>query len=315
MVSASLAGSDKFDALPSDQTRLFYILLLTNADAEGRVEAHAGRLRAQCFPLRDDVTKSDVEQHLVALAHTGLVNLYTVDGKRYLEVADFHRHNTIYRYTEADAKKPRGLPSNKQVGDPRGEANSTLPAPSEGSPANAATGNPTTGTQSEKKPHKVTKSELRKVEGKGKSEEQHQPQGTTVVSSSRQPAGGTPIPDADDFREAPDPMRPLRELPKRDKEAAIRLEQVATGKKRWTTAQKAEASAVLLEDRERAMNALNRTFDLLDGLEYPFAFFKKALEQPAIATVQLPDKGTDDFERMIAAAMEGDLDAVQKFSN
>jgi len=110
-------------------------------------------------------------------------------------------------------------------------------------------------------------------------------------------------------------MQPLRELPKRDKPAAIRLEQVAAGKKRWTTAQKAEASAALLEDRERAMNALNRTFDLLDGLEYPFAFFKKALEKPAIATTPLPAKGSTEFDAMIRAAMEGDVDEVKRLSN
>jgi len=121
MIANTLGRSDKFNALPSNRARLLYVLALTHADAEGRIEAHPSLLKADCFPLDYGVTPEHIWSDLVAIATVGLIRLYEVDGKRYAEFDKFHEHNTISRHKEGDDK-----------GKPNKEAWSKLPPPTQG---------------------------------------------------------------------------------------------------------------------------------------------------------------------------------------
>lgn len=70
----------------------FYRRLHSVVDDFGRYSAHPSLLRAACYPLRlNDVSDQDVGKWLAVCATKGLVRVYQVDGKRYLEVTKFEQ--------------------------------------------------------------------------------------------------------------------------------------------------------------------------------------------------------------------------------
>jgi len=74
------------------EEEVFYRRLLSYVDDYGRCEAHAALLRAALYPLKlDQVREANVERLLAAVERARLVRLYTVSGKRYLEVSDFRQ--------------------------------------------------------------------------------------------------------------------------------------------------------------------------------------------------------------------------------
>lgn len=114
-ISNSISSSKKFARLTSDRHRLAYLMLVPHVDAEGRHDADTRILAGQVYTLLD-LTQADIEAALKDMHHVGLIHLYSVDGERYLEVVNFHAHNTVRRGKD-------GLPSH--------EAASTIPAPSD----------------------------------------------------------------------------------------------------------------------------------------------------------------------------------------
>lgn len=71
----------------------FYTLLFERlwmiADREGRLEDRPLRIKAQAFPYRDGL---DVEPMLAWLAKEGFIVRYEIDGKRYIQVLEFKKH-------------------------------------------------------------------------------------------------------------------------------------------------------------------------------------------------------------------------------
>jgi hypothetical protein len=72
-------------------TRLFFIGLWTQADREGRMHDRPRRLRAALVPYDD----CDVTGMLDALAESGHIMRYEVDGERYIQVLNFTRHQHV----------------------------------------------------------------------------------------------------------------------------------------------------------------------------------------------------------------------------
>ncbi len=74
------------------QAELFYRRLMSVVDDFGRFSAHPSLLRAACYPLRIDVVReADITRWLAEVQSAGLIALYAVDGKRYLEMTDFRQ--------------------------------------------------------------------------------------------------------------------------------------------------------------------------------------------------------------------------------
>lgn len=68
----------------------FYRRLHSVVDDFGRFHANLSLLRAACYPLRlNDVSDQDVGKWLSVCESKGLVRVYEVDGKRFLEVEKF----------------------------------------------------------------------------------------------------------------------------------------------------------------------------------------------------------------------------------
>jgi hypothetical protein len=94
---------DRFIDLSSDTARLFFIGLLNHVDDEGRAPYSPREIRREIFPDRVDL---DVAPLLDELAHIGLAILYSVDGKRYLAIRNFGKHQRIDRKTLSKIPAP-----------------------------------------------------------------------------------------------------------------------------------------------------------------------------------------------------------------
>jgi len=99
---------------------VFYRRLLSVVDDYGRHEAGIQLLRSKCYPLQtDDVRVADITRWMAACQKAGLIALYEVAGKRYLEVAKFGQQ----RRTESKFPPPPDIdincyqaPANEHLG-------------------------------------------------------------------------------------------------------------------------------------------------------------------------------------------------------
>lgn len=98
----------------SMEARLLFIGLWTLADREGRLDDRPKQIKMEIFPA-DSV---DCDALLDGLAATNMVARYEVDGKRYLQVVNFAKHQNPHR-----DEKPSTIP------DACGQLTCKLPAP------------------------------------------------------------------------------------------------------------------------------------------------------------------------------------------
>ena len=83
--------SERVDML-TPQGELFYRRLMSVVDDFGRFDGRPQMLRVSCFPLRvDRVREADISRWLDELQTAGLIALYAVNGKPYLEMHDFRQ--------------------------------------------------------------------------------------------------------------------------------------------------------------------------------------------------------------------------------
>lgn len=93
------------EELTRDQ-RLFYIGLWNEADDEGRFMAHPRRLLGAIFPYDRDLTDEFIEDSLSALARTGRLVRYEVDGEPYGQLTKFRHHQRINRPSPSKLPSP-----------------------------------------------------------------------------------------------------------------------------------------------------------------------------------------------------------------
>ena len=74
----------------SPYTRLLFAGLWCMADREGRLEDRPKRIKVGALPY-DDV---DIDALLQELHNTGMIQRYEVDGKRYIQITNFAKHQT-----------------------------------------------------------------------------------------------------------------------------------------------------------------------------------------------------------------------------
>lgn len=98
--------SERIESFSSDTVRLLFIGLWTYVDDYGRGRDDARLVKAELFPLREDMTTGAVEKILVELADHGVVFRYQVSGKRYLHVTNWAEHQRVSRPTESRFPNP-----------------------------------------------------------------------------------------------------------------------------------------------------------------------------------------------------------------
>lgn len=91
----SICTSPNIDALSID-AEVFFYRLMVQCDDFGRMDARLPVLRSRCYPLRlDSFTDAIIGNLLNELVHNGLVTVYEVAGRPYLEMVTWHKHQQV----------------------------------------------------------------------------------------------------------------------------------------------------------------------------------------------------------------------------
>lgn len=93
IIKESICTSDQIDKLSSFAEITFYRLIV-NADDFGRMDGRPAVIRSRLFPLKD-VRNSQIEDALQELASVELVSTYVVDGKPFVRLPGWDRHQQI----------------------------------------------------------------------------------------------------------------------------------------------------------------------------------------------------------------------------
>ena len=106
-----ICGSQTLADLTAEEEVFFYRLLV-QCDDFGRYDARPPILRARCFALQlDRVSEQDISLWLASLERAGLVTVYEVEERRYLQVATWSK----YQRTRSSESR---YPAPPATGDP-----------------------------------------------------------------------------------------------------------------------------------------------------------------------------------------------------
>ena len=94
IIKESCCISETLNRLTDFEER-FWWRLTVNCDDYGRFDARPAVLKSRLFPLSESKTMKDMTRALNSLASVGLVDLYTVDGKPFLQVVTWEKHQRI----------------------------------------------------------------------------------------------------------------------------------------------------------------------------------------------------------------------------
>lgn len=93
ILKESIRTSDSINELGTFEEVLFYRLIVS-CDDYGRFDGRTAIIKGTCFPLKDITCKS-IEKALDKLTRVGLVVCYEVDGKSYLQLPTWERHQQV----------------------------------------------------------------------------------------------------------------------------------------------------------------------------------------------------------------------------
>ena len=93
IIKESVCSSDNLDQLSWFEEVLFYRLIV-NCDDFGRMDARPAIIRARLFPLKS-LTDSQIEKALTSLRSAAMIDLYEVDGRSFLQMRTWNRHQSI----------------------------------------------------------------------------------------------------------------------------------------------------------------------------------------------------------------------------
>ena len=93
ILNSSICTSDSIDELDFFQESFFYRLLVS-VDDYGNFDARPKIIRAAVFPLKD-VSLKDIETALDALEKQGMLQFYTVNGRRYIHLTGWTRFQRL----------------------------------------------------------------------------------------------------------------------------------------------------------------------------------------------------------------------------
>ena len=95
ILKESICTSETIDSLTAEEERFFYRLLV-QCDDYGRMDGRPQVIRAKCFPLKvDEITNQQVTSWLQSLVRVDLIRMYEVDGRPYLQVTTWERHQQV----------------------------------------------------------------------------------------------------------------------------------------------------------------------------------------------------------------------------
>lgn len=93
IIKESICVSDSIDSLTWFEEVLFYRLIVV-CDDYGRFDGRIPIIKGKCFPLKD-LRNGDIEKALDKLSAVGMVEKYEVQGRPYLQLIAWERHQQI----------------------------------------------------------------------------------------------------------------------------------------------------------------------------------------------------------------------------
>lgn len=93
IIKESICTSEEIDALPLSAEVLFYRLMV-NADDYGRLDARPKLVASKCYPLKSIDIKL-LQADIGCLQMVGLVQLYAVSGKPFIQIVNWAKHQQI----------------------------------------------------------------------------------------------------------------------------------------------------------------------------------------------------------------------------
>ena len=114
IIKESICTSDNINNLSLEEEVFFYRLLV-HCDDYGLMDARPAILRAKCFPLKVDKIKlSQIEKWLHSLVKNQLIALYEYDGRPYLKMLSWEKHQQIRSRKTKYPLPPEDIPCNRE---------------------------------------------------------------------------------------------------------------------------------------------------------------------------------------------------------
>jgi len=117
IIKESICTSGTIDQL-SWFEEVFFYRLLVNCDDYGRMDARPAILKAKLFPLKS-VTEKQISDALNKLSTVGIVALYEYDGRPYLQLVTWDKHQTVRnkkgKYPAVDGREETTASENIQL--------------------------------------------------------------------------------------------------------------------------------------------------------------------------------------------------------
>lgn len=122
LINKRIAKSDKIASLSKDRHRVIYFMLYPHLDCEGRYSADPRDIKEDCCP-RLGYSLKEIAESLRALHEVGLIILYEVDNKEYLEVSRFDDFQVgLHKEREARSEVPANPGATPATAGPLPEA-------------------------------------------------------------------------------------------------------------------------------------------------------------------------------------------------
>ena len=106
IIKESIRTSDSINELTWFEEVLFYRLMVS-CDDYGLFDARIPIIKGTCFPLKD-MRNGEIEKALHRLSALGMVTLYEVDGKPFLQLTAWERHQQIRAHKTKYPKPDEG---------------------------------------------------------------------------------------------------------------------------------------------------------------------------------------------------------------
>jgi hypothetical protein len=107
IIKESICTSDNLNKL-SPEEEIFFYRLLVNCDDYGRLDARPIILLSRCFPLKSKIlTETIIVSWLQKLVDCKLLYIYTIDGRYYLQIETWEKHQQI-RAKKSKYPNPNG---------------------------------------------------------------------------------------------------------------------------------------------------------------------------------------------------------------
>lgn len=90
----------------STSARLLFIGLITQADDEGRLPGRTRWIASKIYPYDEDISPQDIEGWIEELDRVGLIRYYEVEGKPYIWLCSFGKHQSIDKRWRKESQYP-----------------------------------------------------------------------------------------------------------------------------------------------------------------------------------------------------------------